>query len=239
MTPNHLPDEIITCILVKLRVKTIIRFQCICKHWKNLIKSPYFITQHLHCSNNITYTTVFPRDIIHDDALNLFMRDSEMRGLPDVRKPPSMHNLRRQASFIGGCNGLICVLSPSYASLGTSHLFLWNPSTREVRQLPGVVNGKRGAHYFAFGFIPIANDYKIVKVLKSRNLIKPVLVYSLKTDSWRKIKFGDTLKGVEFFYTNAYTNGSIFWCVRMSGEKYRLISFDRQWKSSETCQCLI
>ncbi|KAI9096296.1 hypothetical protein K1719_026015 [Acacia pycnantha] len=45
-----LPEDIIRNILKRLPVKSLIQFQCVCKHWKNLIKVPSFIADHLHHS---------------------------------------------------------------------------------------------------------------------------------------------------------------------------------------------
>lgn len=46
MKTPYLPQEIITNILKRLPVKTLIRFQCVCKEWNNLFKTSYFIKQH-------------------------------------------------------------------------------------------------------------------------------------------------------------------------------------------------
>ncbi|KAI9076714.1 hypothetical protein K1719_041297 [Acacia pycnantha] len=56
----------------------------------------------------------------------------------DVRKAPSMSNLYR-ASIIASCNGLICVLSSSFAYVCSS-LSLWNLVTRELGSLEGIVS---------------------------------------------------------------------------------------------------
>ncbi|RHN79380.1 putative F-box domain-containing protein [Medicago truncatula] len=42
MNPLYLPDELITQILLRLPVETLIRFKCVCKSWFSLISNPYF-----------------------------------------------------------------------------------------------------------------------------------------------------------------------------------------------------
>ena len=66
---NHnslfIPQEIINNILIRLPVKSLLRFQCVCKHWKTLIKNPSFISHHLHFSILQNPSLIFdfdPRD---------------------------------------------------------------------------------------------------------------------------------------------------------------------------------
>ncbi|KAK4269666.1 hypothetical protein QN277_022794 [Acacia crassicarpa] len=56
-----LPQEIITNIFSFLSVKSLIKFQCMCNYWKNLIKtpSPSFIAAHLHHSTQLRPCLVF------------------------------------------------------------------------------------------------------------------------------------------------------------------------------------
>ncbi|XP_054778160.1 putative F-box protein At5g62060 [Prosopis cineraria] len=75
---RYLPEEIIRNILRRLPVKSLIRFQCVCKHWKNLIKSPSFIADHLHHSNHQNPLLLFDyRD--HNRAMNLRLLECEMK----------------------------------------------------------------------------------------------------------------------------------------------------------------
>ncbi|KAI9127419.1 hypothetical protein K1719_001978 [Acacia pycnantha] len=41
---TYLPEEIITNIFMRLPVKSVMRFRCVCKYWENLFKTPFFIT---------------------------------------------------------------------------------------------------------------------------------------------------------------------------------------------------
>ena len=52
--PNNpfLPGDVIVNILKRLPAKSLIRFQCVCKDWKNLIKTSSFIQDHLHHSSH-------------------------------------------------------------------------------------------------------------------------------------------------------------------------------------------
>ncbi|KAK4727087.1 hypothetical protein R3W88_032004 [Solanum pinnatisectum] len=46
------PEDLIREILLKLPVKALLRFKCVCKNWYTLIKNPCFIREHLNFSKN-------------------------------------------------------------------------------------------------------------------------------------------------------------------------------------------
>ncbi|KAI9122476.1 hypothetical protein K1719_006316 [Acacia pycnantha] len=182
-----LPDEIITNILKRLQVKTLIRFQCVSKLWKNLVRSPYFIADHLHHTSNQIPRSLF--NLGERDPLNLFVVDcaAALHEFVYLWKPSFTSKLSRtRTRIINSCNGLICVRSDSDASSSGTFLFILNPATRAVRMVPGVIDGHAdGVFYFGFGFSPFLNDYKIVKIFMS-DVNKRVEVYSLNTDTWRR-----------------------------------------------------
>ncbi|KAI9107209.1 hypothetical protein K1719_021818 [Acacia pycnantha] len=112
-----LPDEIITNILKRLQVKTLIRFQCVSKLWKNLVRSPYFITDHLHHTSNQIPRSLF--NLGERDPLNLFVVDcaAALHEFVYLWKPSFTSKLSRtRTRIINSCNGLICVRSDSDAS---------------------------------------------------------------------------------------------------------------------------
>ncbi|KAK4254301.1 hypothetical protein QN277_009703 [Acacia crassicarpa] len=215
-----LPDDIIPSILKRLPVKTLIRFQCVSKLWKNLVRSPYFIADHLHHTSNQRPRFLFISGGY--DSLNLSVVDyAATHKLLYLWKPSFMSKLSR-TRFINSCNGLICVRYDSDASSSGTSLFIWNPATREVRCVPGGIDGDvDGVFCFGFGFSPILNDYKIVKICMSEVNLR-VEVYSLNTDTWREIEFGNTEIG-RISRSHASFNGSIFWVAE---EMNGIVSFD-------------
>ncbi|KAI9074663.1 hypothetical protein K1719_043379 [Acacia pycnantha] len=103
-----LPREIIRNILKQLPVKSLIRFQCVRKDWKNLIQSPSFIADHLEQSTHQNPPLLLECD--EDDIpfpCRLILLDGGLqdRGVPN---PPSTHSLC-DASIVGSCNGLLCL----------------------------------------------------------------------------------------------------------------------------------
>lgn len=65
-------------------------------------------------------------------------------------------------------------------------LLLWNPATREVRQVPRTVH--EGGCRLGFGFSPLIHDYKIVRTYaKFNDVVNRVELYSLNTGLWKEI----------------------------------------------------
>ncbi|KAI9090917.1 hypothetical protein K1719_028402 [Acacia pycnantha] len=105
-----LPPEIINNILIRLPAKSIVRFRCVCKEWKNLSKSPSFIAEHYHhhldCEN--------PFLLLHEHSYgyrgcpSLHLLDHKMETV-EVLSMPSISAFRHKWRIIGSCSGLLCV----------------------------------------------------------------------------------------------------------------------------------
>ncbi|KAI9113059.1 hypothetical protein K1719_015991 [Acacia pycnantha] len=209
-----LPQEIITNILSFLPVKSLIKFQCVCKPWKNLIKTPSFIAAHLHHS-----TQLRPRLLLHrhlnDNCLQLYFLDCKMQ----IVKVPNFPVVDRQLQIVGSSNGLLCLRIDDSGSISPPCSYLlWNPAFREVRHVPLTFPDFHCAFHcdvHGFGFSPIVNDYKIVSLyqaLDDGDIQNHLAVYSLGTGSWKQIKV-EILRGISFRYgvVGFTMNGSIFW----------------------------
>ncbi|KAI9073862.1 hypothetical protein K1719_044176 [Acacia pycnantha] len=142
-----------------------------------------------------------------------------------VQNPPLISSLS-DIRIISSSNGLLCVETDTFSYI------LWNPVTREVRQIPRTRTLKfpEWACTTGFGFSAIIDDYKIVKTYARHNAIAEVEVYSLNTGSWKEIEIG-SLEGVNLFKRTVTANGTIFWdgLKRMQEEGqddiYVIISF--------------
>ncbi|XP_054789418.1 F-box protein CPR1-like [Prosopis cineraria] len=203
----YLPEEIIRNILKRLPVKSLIRFQCVCKHWKNLIQTPCFVADHLHHSTHQNPSLLFSCDYSREP---LRLLDCEMQ-VREVQNTPLIDSFS-SVRILGSSNGLLC-LAAEQSDLSPSALLLWNPAIREVRQLPRTKTTiyVEDSLTVGFGFSPILNDYKIVRThAESGYAISGVEVYSLSTNSWRKIEFGN-LGAVRLLPYIVSANGSIFW----------------------------
>ncbi|KAI9123803.1 hypothetical protein K1719_005103 [Acacia pycnantha] len=207
----YLPEEIVINILKLLPVKSLIRFQCVCKHWENLFKNPFFIAAHLFQSNQ-NPSLIFSHDYLLNN-LPLRLLDCEMQ-LRHVQKAPPFDSLASTSCFniIGSSNGLLCfviMLCPRFPS----SLLVWNPVIGDGREVPvsKIVDMDDDLYVLGFGFSPLDNDYKIVAIYSENSgLVSGVDVYSLSRDSWKEIEFRNLEKVVCYWSTIPSNNGAIF-----------------------------
>ncbi|KAK4270219.1 hypothetical protein QN277_023281 [Acacia crassicarpa] len=224
-----LPEEIIRYILMRLPVKTLIRSRFVCKHWENLIRTPSFISEHLH-----HYRTHQSPSLLLQRRYNLRLLDCKMK-IHKVHIAPVIGSANT-FQIVGSSNGLLCVnvyRYPVYCPCPS--LLLWNPATREVRQLPPITPNTKGADLpfqlppdrrgvylpfrIGFGFSPVINDYKVVITYHDATVITNdydfpfevllVVVYSLSSGSWKKVEFG--IKNVGLDEQSVTVNGIMFW----------------------------
>ncbi|KAI9127315.1 hypothetical protein K1719_001874 [Acacia pycnantha] len=219
----YLHDEIIICILSRLPAKSLMRFQCVCKHWKNLFKNSSFIADHLHHSHqnaSLIISQGFVRNI-----RQLLLIDCEMQFRYIQKAPPPFDSSPRNWFFhiIGSSNGLLFLEILKSYRFPTS-LLVWNPVTRDLREVPeSRINGY--GCKLGFGFSPVVNDYKIVAINSGNDgRVCGVRVYSLSRNSWKEIEFGD-LKDVTCHGLKISTNGAIFNRLTWENEKV-IVSFD-------------
>ncbi|KAK4254250.1 hypothetical protein QN277_009654 [Acacia crassicarpa] len=231
----YLPHEIIIDILKRLRVKSLLRFRAVCKDWRNILKSPFFIEEHYHRSakkNPLLTCHVSNRNPIYS-PLCLFRLEKETVEVERIHLM-EFDFLRRVSSMIGSSNGLLCVELGDVKFDPPSSLFLLNPATREVMKVPRSTKDVRRCCHFGFGYSSVVGDYKIVMIHKERINSRSIIcvdrveVYSLRTGSWKEVEFG-VIQGACFLYNPVAVNGAIFWLgIILEGEHCRrmIISFD-------------
>ncbi|XP_054778171.1 putative F-box protein At1g32420 [Prosopis cineraria] len=202
----YLADEIIRNILIRLPVKSLIRFQCVCKHWKNVIKSASFVADHLHISALRDPLLLLHYSAVRSNSRYCVMLDYKFRVLELLPSPL----ISQKVTIISSSNGLLCAQIHIESQVLPS-LLLWNPATREARLVPHPVNNHIGYFKLGFGFSSIVNDYKIVMFYYDYKVeAKRVVVYSLSTCSWREIKVVN-LGGLSLDFPTITLHGAIFW----------------------------
>ncbi|XP_060199665.1 F-box/kelch-repeat protein At3g23880-like isoform X1 [Lycium barbarum] len=219
------PDDLAMEILVRLPVKSLLRFKCACKNWYALIKSPSFIQQHLNCSKNkvLIYDYGAPDDDDDSPPISLIILD-------DQNQENNPQRFRGMAKLLGSVDGLFyleCEFDRKLVSCA-----LWNPATREVRPLPLPApetddSNFYGERNFGFGLDPLTNDYKVVHFCPSDFA---AAVYSCSRDSWRIFRPKEfyllKIKDVaDRIYGNAYLNGAYYWLLT-GYHNCNILSFD-------------
>ncbi|CAJ2634235.1 unnamed protein product [Trifolium pratense] len=214
---NYLPPEIIFFILSKLPLKSLKKFECVCKSWAALFQNSYFMT---------IYRNNFISNSNHYDDTYLVLQNGvgreryyhgeyrfEFYLLPGQRFEdrikidwPTPFQVDDCGIYIMGMvsiNGILC-LNQGYGR----RLVLWNPTTREFKVIPRsplvyVPPHRHPRHTLhGFGYDHVTDDYKVIRFVDSFLIFdenEEIVnedrssyeifweIYSLKSDSWRKL----------------------------------------------------
>ncbi|XP_028760812.1 uncharacterized protein LOC114719467 [Neltuma alba] len=144
--------------------------------------------------------------------------------LVEVHKAPLINHLSR-LRIIGSSNGLVCIRLPVFSAefrMYIDSFLVWNPATREDELVLRTIDFL-GDCYLGFGFSPVVNDYKIVKIYGYKEYfdngflfrvgtksLNGVDVYALSTGLWKQVEFGN-LEGLNFYADAATVSGAVFW----------------------------
>ncbi|OVA03346.1 F-box domain [Macleaya cordata] len=205
MATSIFPEEIMVDILSRLPVKSIKRFRCVCKPWCDLFSSPNFVKMHLnHHSIEKDNLTLLVNDGCHLYTVDY---DSSLSTLCDIEAvkidyplifPEDRYGEVDETSYplissdngveiLGSCNGILC-----FTTHDNDVIFLWNPSTKEHKKLQGAGYSE----YFrcsirvpyGFGYGCKIDDYKLVSIFYNFRFGSEVEVYTLGSNSWKKLK---------------------------------------------------
>ncbi|XVE81982.1 hypothetical protein DITRI_Ditri15bG0110400 [Diplodiscus trichospermus] len=188
---QSLPLDVIIEILLRLPVKSLCRFKCVCKLWQFLISDPKFTRRHVSL-------TIVDKDIEHQRR-KLILNSCSLSSLYYVEYEamasnhvmaveldfPLVKSSLDKVKFLGSFNGLLCI------SVEPERMFLFNPAIKELKRIPNLnINISSRPWYrlvsrasiYGFGYDLSLDDYKLVKIVYESF----VYVYSLKTDTWRR-----------------------------------------------------
>lgn len=231
---GDLPADIIIEMLLRLPVKSLIRYRCVCKSWYTLTKNPKFIHKHQKKDHNTRLLVYCTHEDENDRNLEMsyftFFLDETLRDLSTKRldDPPIM-----PVGFVGPYEGIFCLMN------GNKYISLWNLVTQELRRLPkcrASLPPYTTIHdcSVGFGLDLVSNDYKLVLILTLLDTkidfyydFSHIAVYNLSTDSWRGFK-GFKL-GRDYIcgrLDGTYLNGVCYWLAREEGENHVIISFN-------------
>ncbi|XP_047323710.1 F-box/kelch-repeat protein At3g23880-like [Impatiens glandulifera] len=222
----YLPTEIITKILIRLPVKTLVRFKCVCRSWLALISDPIFVENHLRASiQDKGYA--HHRLIMSSGSRSFEVKSCSLSSVLHEECPSAhdhyypLKHPQRFVSIVGSVNGLVCI------AIDQGSVFLWNPSTRKSKRLPncGFKKRSRGHIVYGFGYDEASSDYKVI-VAKSElygeaPFKTEVKIYGYKSDSWRRIE--NFPEGIPMDAPGTFVGGSLHWPA--SGE----IEFNYSW----------
>ncbi|GAB4855139.1 hypothetical protein Ancab_023769 [Ancistrocladus abbreviatus] len=209
--PSHLPPELWNQILLRLPLKTLLKFRSVSRQWLSLIDDPKFVSDYLVQSNREPKDThLLMMERLSLDESRWTIRRSKTFG--ESSKLPELNLPCGNFALVGYVNGVLLINLISRKR----KLFLCNPSVRKYLELP-LTSMIRGVNLvrFGFGFDPSTNVYKIVAMALFAHAVAPrgyfyvVEVYSLSTGSWKRTTEGSptlSCRGDQVFL-----NGAIHW----------------------------
>lgn len=216
---NDFPADVVMDILSRLPAKTLIRFSSVRKSFYSLIRTPVFISKHLHFhTSNTSHLLIVPQNLSSGNPCSLLCDDDKNTRQATFDLPPKTKT--PTASVLCSSNGLVCIED----RFGLQQaVYLWNPSICRYKTLPPSCFSeqlKQSITYavFGFGFCEFDSDYKVVRVVyrpddcgNFMGKVKPeVEVYSLKKDSWSKVA-GIVVPRVAESGSVAFANGGVHW----------------------------
>ncbi|XP_028793970.1 F-box/kelch-repeat protein At3g06240-like [Neltuma alba] len=252
MLSHELPEDLMNEIIVRLPVKSLLRFKCVAKSWYALITDSCFIAEHLERSRSISKSRrlklIFQLDrFTRVPYISLISKDQPYV-LHDIEPLPH----KEYWGFYGQCDGIFCLHVININEEGDNehkrkfwdpkkkgsspdkgNLILWNPATKEDKLIPVsqcLLPKGIDSDMFGFGFDPITKDYKIVQVSDwplegGEHLVE---VYNLSTDSWRVLDVFVPDFEICFGGCTSYLNGVYYWLVfGLNGiTRSSILSFD-------------
>ncbi|XP_059456610.1 F-box/kelch-repeat protein At3g06240-like [Corylus avellana] len=225
-----IPNEVVTDILSRLPVKSLIRFRCVSRTWSSLISSPHLIAAH----RNFTLSNT------HHPPYLLFrhfndQHKNERFTLPssDDLFPRTLSQEMEENGIVGSSNGLLC-LNICY---NDGYVF-WNPSIRKAIYLPdpSIRFSSHGQflHSLGFGYDPTTDDFKLVRVAYLEGITEtvppPVEIYTLRTGAWRFVTAPGPPYVIDEWPLSVFVNGAVHWLAHTPWNKgdFRnvIVSFD-------------
>ncbi|XP_047326822.1 F-box/kelch-repeat protein At3g23880-like [Impatiens glandulifera] len=211
---SSLPEEIIIEILIKLPVKSLLQFMCVCRSWCALISNPIFVKKHLRAvtedenyEHHRLITKSFCADVEWSSLLSVLREESPI-GTHALDYP--MKHPCDWVGLIGSLNGLVCI------SIDQSFIFLWNPSTRISKRLlhSNTTHHRRQDVRYGFGYDEGSSEYKVVYIYTVFNYLEfsfdtNVKIYGLKSDSWKTVE--NYPKCYTMSTMGVFVSGSLHW----------------------------
>ncbi|KAL3824598.1 hypothetical protein ACJIZ3_020627 [Penstemon smallii] len=225
---SQVPPDLYPNILSRVFAESLLRFRCVCKAWCRIIDNPTFIKLHLHRQSDRGQL------ILSDDAgsmiysLSLDSLNRYSTGTVVVASPlktsircdvPRVYTVP-----VTSCKGLILIYRYP------DQFALWNPFTREAHFLPSYTptvlsNQRVCSSNSSLGYDSVTDDYKVVIIVKCYNQTwGETLVYSLKSNSWRRVKGCPYIP--LYWGPGVFANGVVHWFTGRYVKDRLIVAFD-------------
>ncbi|CAK8569028.1 unnamed protein product [Lathyrus sativus] len=198
---NHIPDDIVFSILSKLSLKSLKRFESVCKPWSLLFDNPNFMTMYRNyfiSTDHSFYDDIsFLLHLKEDDTVyslseeryeNITKLDLQKLSLRYRRRDNYSFDIFSPISF----NGTLYL--QYYNKGGNPKFTLWKPTTAEFRIISAEYNhfSQFWSDHYQVGYDHVKDEYKMIRCTHGPPGSMPEIsyfweIYSLNNNSWRKI----------------------------------------------------
>ncbi|WJX90760.1 hypothetical protein P8452_72627 [Trifolium repens] len=211
--PPYLPSELVIQILLRLSMKSLIRYKCVCKSWFSFISDPNFANSQFHLSQSIHNRRILcPSRLYHKyQSIDFESSINKSTSLNLNGIPQSTYGID-PLEIKGSCRGFICLQHRS-----KSKFYLWNPSTGFRRPIPfshfySTFQADRFTHLFGFGYDKSRDDYLLV-LFSLNNLSSHLEFFSLRDNKWTEIEGPHIRCRIPYLNPKPGTlfNGAIHW----------------------------
>ncbi|XP_047087710.1 putative F-box protein At1g12855 [Lolium rigidum] len=213
----EMPDDLVSEILVRLPVKSLLRFKSVCRTWHTTICSRSFISMHLQraVSNHQRHqcfllTPYFLAEGSSNISLYRWQKSQASASLAYTLNFFEGASVR--VYILGHCNGLVLVPT-------STKMYVLNPSTRELLTLPESIRSMLQPSSICraivgFGLDSFTNKYKIVRFfnysLDEARMGMEICTISETGRAWRSSDV-DPPYPLSGWQTATFFRGSLFW----------------------------
>lgn len=212
-------------ILVRLPVKSLLICKSVCKPWLHTISNPHFVKFQFRratiaSTNNPTLTSIQTQPTekrVYRGLLGLPVEGPNSLPCECIVLPLLSNAHLRVVSCC--CNGLICL-----ANVLSNDVYIWNPSIRQYKKLPATKRNYANTVKIGFGYDSVSDVYKVFRVVceKLDDKVLIVQVFSTGTDSWMEFREPIMRSNEVYDSTSVVVDGLLYFY----GAHGRIISFD-------------
>ncbi|KAJ4845583.1 hypothetical protein Tsubulata_049785 [Turnera subulata] len=222
-----LPPEIISDILSRPPIESILRCRSVCKSWNTLIKNPSFTEIQLNRTRTLPCQAIL--QLRYGNTLLLLnFQNRTIKKIPfkQMKLPAHMEFKLSGSLVISSCNGLLCIAP----KMKIDPVLVCNPMTRECLALPSSeLKMRYTSHQLGFHYDPSSSRYKVIREYKYReNEVSRFQILSIGDSSWRELASPQYVLDC-VFRAAVYWNGAFHWKIQEEDHRRGnncILSFD-------------